>query len=120
MRLTKAFFWLSDLAAWILLSVSAAGGVLLPIVARADREPMPWSGVILLSTMCFVVAAGAYGITRRRALSMILVAVPAIASGISGDLSFALPYLAAMLLVFGIPFVLVCLEARARSAGGEA
>jgi hypothetical protein len=120
MRLTKTLFWLSDIAAWMLLSVSAAGAVFMPIFARADTQPVSWTGAAAVSAICLLVAAGAYGVTRRRPLFLVLVALPAVASSASGDLSFALPYLVTILAVFGSPFVLAFFESRTRTSREEA
>lgn len=119
MRITSALFHVSDLFAYLLAGLAAfvalAFPVAAPILARMDKETISVLEILFVSGMWSIVAVGAWSLTRRRALGLCGVALPAVL----GNVWFSMAYLAAVALVFGLPLLLALLEARHRLRRGE-
>ena len=115
-RLTKILFWISDILAWLLLAISALVAVTYPITgpawARMEHQQLAASSIVATCLLWLSVALGAYLTTRRRAFGLLLITVPMLvaAGGVEGLVPAAV-----MALVFGLPFLLVLLRARAAS-----
>ena len=113
-RLTKILFWSSDILARLLLAISVLVAVTYPITgpvwARMEHQQLASSSIVATCLLWLSVAFGAYLITQRRALGLLLVTAPMpVAAGGLGGLVPA----AVMASVFGLPFLLVLLRARA-------
>ena len=123
MRLTRVWFWLSDIFAWLLLSVTLLGACFYPIVGpvadRMDHQPTSWLRVVLASLFMLLIAITCFGITRRSPLAILFLVVLAFAVGISANLAIGLIYAGLVLLIFGIPLLLAFLEARSRLPAQE-
>jgi hypothetical protein len=100
----------------ILLGVLAAlGSLFIDVVHPHKHSEIKSLGQIFWSCGIPVAAAiGAYGLTRRQPFGLVLAAAPSLAFALKGNLLFALIYLAAALIIFGVPFGLVFLEVRKR------
>jgi hypothetical protein len=115
-RLIKVLFWISDILAWLLLAVSALAAVTYPITgpiwARMEHQQLANSSIVVTCLLWLSVSLGAYLITRRRALGLLLITVPVLvaAGGVAG-----LAPAAVIALVFGLPLLLVLLRARVAS-----
>lgn len=116
MRVIKTLFWISDVAAWLLLFLALVGSLLMaysPIFYAMDHEPISWSELLTTLVGCLLVAKGAYELTRRRVWALLLVALPAFAALLLGNIKFGLVYLGSCMLVFGLPLGLAFRESRA-------
>ncbi|WP_296281275.1 hypothetical protein [Pseudoxanthomonas sp.] len=115
-RLTKLWFAFSDLLAWALLAFSLVGAIVFPFVgpiyARMAQQSITTFTIIGTCAIWLIVAAGAYAITRRKALGLVLVLAPAIVSAISGQIAFALAFAVAWAVAFVTPFLLAFFQAR--------
>lgn len=122
-RLTRALFLVSDTLAWVLLSLAVLSAASLPflgfVAERMEHSAVSWPGIIGSSLLSLAVGAGAYGLTRRRPLSLAFVALPSVISGVTGNWLLALAWLVAVVVIFGAPLFLVYREMRS-SASGEA
>ena len=122
-RLTRALFLVSDALAWVLLSLAVLSATSLPflgfVAERMERSAVSWPGIIGSSLLSLAVGAGAYGLTRRRPLSLAFVALPSVISGVTGNWLLALAWLVAVVVVFGAPLFLAYREMRS-SVSGEA
>ena len=123
MRLTKALFWISDICAWFLLClalflafVMAAVG---PVADAMDHVSVSWTRTIATIVVCLLTSKGAFLLTRRRPLGLLLVLIPAVMALIQGSFVFAVGYLAVVVLVFCLPFVLVFFEFRGQAVREE-
>ncbi|MEG3790142.1 hypothetical protein V1318_08420 [Lysobacter sp. CCNWLW3] len=113
MRLTKILFGLSDLCAWMLMTVAVLGAVAVLFLGPApDAKPVSSLESMALSLLWVLVAAGAYLLTRRRPLGLLLVILPVFVWLVQGDAVPALAYAAFALLVFATPLILVWREVR--------
>ena len=113
-RATRVLFSLSDICAWMLLSgalLVAVAGLYVGSVELAGHAPSSEPGALPTSLLWFLVSIGAYAVTRRRPLSLVLLALPALALSVDGRFLFALSWLG-LVLVFGTPFVLAFIEVR--------
>ena len=113
-RLTKLWFAFSDMLAWLLLALSIVATAIFPFVgpvyARMTRQPMTTLNIVGTCALWLMVAVGAYAITRRKVLGLVLVLVPAAVSAVSGRMAFALAFAAACIVVFATPFLLAFLR----------
>lgn len=113
MRLTKFLFGLSDLCAWMLMTVAvAAVAVVLFLGPGPDAKPFTLLESMGLSLLWILVAVGAYSLTRRRPFGVVLVMLPVVLWLFQGNVAPALIYAAFALLVFATPLVLVWREVR--------
>lgn len=116
-RLTRVLFALSDMAAITLSLVAGAAAVSLafnPVLAgnvTRDGALMPaWVALAL-----FIASAlGAFLLTRRVALGLVLAPAPVALAFASGRVGLGVALLAAALVVFGVPLLRALMEARAR------
>ncbi|GAB3092389.1 hypothetical protein [Lysobacter terrae] len=113
-RLIKALFWISDVLAWLLLAISAVVTVTYPVAgpvwARMDHQQIAVTSIVATCLLWFSVALGAYLITRRHALGILLITVPVFVA--AEDWLAGLALAAVMALVFGLPFLLVLFRVR--------
>ena len=123
MRLTKALFWISDICAWVLLCLAlffafviAAVG---PVAGAMDHVPVSWPRTIVTIVACLLISQGAFLLTRRRPLGLLLVLIPTVMALIQGGFVFAVGYLALVVLVFFLPFMLVFFEFRGQAVREE-
>jgi hypothetical protein len=114
-RLLKSLFAISDGLAWLLLFFAAICTVAVPVVVPAyrriehgDASILPMAGIALL---CACVAAGAYGLARRRAWALVPVLLPAIVELCLGRIAVAAVLGIPMLVVFGTPYLFVLMHA---------
>ena len=123
-RLTKLWFAFSDLLAWPLLAFSLVGAIAFPFVgpiyARMAQQSITTFTITSTCALWLIVAAGAYAITRRKALGLLLVLSPAIVSATSGKIAFALVLAVAWALAFATPFLLAFLQARSAATSKPA
>ena len=116
-RLTRVLFALSDMAAITLSLVAGAAAISLMfnagLAANVTRDGalMPaW-----VATTLFVASAlGAFLLTRRNALGLVLAPAPVALAFASGRVGLGVAFLLAALVVFGLPLLRALLEARAR------
>jgi len=115
-RLTKIFFWISDVLARLLLAISILAAATYPIAgpvfARMEHRQLTTFSIVVTCLLSFSVSLGAHLITRRRAFGLLLITIPMF--GAAGGLNGLAPA-AVMALVFGLPFLLALLRARAAS-----
>ena len=115
-RLTKILFWTSDVLAWSVLAISVLAAVTYPIAgpvwARMEHQQLGASSIVATCLLWLSVALGSYLIARRRVFGLLLITVPILvaADGMDGLVPAAFTA-----LVFGLPFLLVLLRARAVS-----
>ncbi len=123
-RLTKLWFALSDLLAWPLLAFSLVSAIVFPFVgpiyARMAQQSITTFTIIATCALWLTVAAGAYAITRRKALGLFLVLAPAVVSAISGQIAFALVFAVVWAIVFATPFLLAFFQARSAATSKPA
>ena len=116
-RLTRVLFALSDMAAITLSLVAGAAAISLPfnpeLAANVTRDGalMPaWIACAL-----FVASAlGAFLLTRRSALGLLLAPAPVALAFASGRVGLGVSLVLATLVVFGLPLLRALVEARAR------
>ena len=116
-RLTRILFALSDMAAITLSLVAGAAAISLPFNAELagnvtrDGALMPvWVAITL-----FVASAlGAFLLTRRNAVGLLLAPAPVALAFASGRMGLGVAMLAAALVVFGLPLLRALMEARGR------
>lgn len=122
-RLTLLWFALSDLLAWPLLAFSLMVAIAFPLAgpahARMAQQPMTTFTLVGTCALWLMIAGGAYAITRRRPLGLVLVLAPAVASAMAGQMAAAL-VLAAWAIAFVPPFILAFLQARSAAASRPA
>lgn len=116
-RLTRVLFALSDMAAITLSLVAGAAAISLVfnagLAANVTREGalMPaWVATTLFAAS----ALGAFLLTRRIALGLVLAPAPVALAFASGRVGLGVAFLAAALVVFGLPLLRALVEARAR------
>ncbi|KRD78469.1 hypothetical protein [Lysobacter sp. Root983] len=116
MRLTKILFGLSDLCAWMLMTVAVLAVVAVlflgPGPDAQQAKPVSSFEAMALSLLWMLVAVGAYLLTRRRLAGLLLVILPAFLWLFRGEVLPALIYAAFALLVFATPLILVWREVR--------
>lgn len=116
MRLTKILFGLSDLCAWMLLTVAVLAAVAVLFVGPgpdgARSEQLSSTAAMGLAVFWILVGVGAYLLTRRRPIGLALVVLPAILWAVQGAFAMAAIYAAFALLVFATPLILVWREVR--------
>jgi len=108
----SVLFRLSDAFAWLVFIVAAYTALAIPFI-----EFVPHAGAtsptrlpVYLSLLCAVVAFGAFHLTRRHLFGLPLILLLSVAL----DSWFAaVLYVLFALLVFGTPYILVFVEARA-------
>jgi hypothetical protein len=109
-------FWISDSAAWLLVAMSVLVTVTYPITgpvwARMAHQPLATSSIVATCLAGVSVAIGAYLVTRRKIVGLLLMA-PVLM--VARDLATGMGLACVMMLVFGLPHLLVVLQAR-RSA----
>ena len=116
-RLTRVLFAVSDMAAITLSLVAGFAAISLPFnaelagnVTRDGTLMAPWVAVAL-----FVASAlGAFLLTRRNALGLVLAPAPVALAFASGRVGLGVAWLVAALVVFGLPLLRALVEARAR------
>jgi hypothetical protein len=117
--LTRAWFRVGDIAARLLTLVGVLVAVSWPFLASQDAArrglPMSWGAALMESAIWLAVAIGAHGVVGRRMSALLLLALPALRWGLLGEAFAALAWLAAVALVFVVPFALVLGEARMRN-----
>lgn len=113
-NLIGIIFAISDLIAWILLFVSAAGAVIYPFTGpiheKIVNHALSIESVALTAIISLVVAIGSYLLIRRKRIGLPLVLVPCIKWGFAGSYQIELWYGVIVLIVFGTPFVLSYIE----------
>lgn len=116
MRLTKILFGLSDLCAWMLLTVAvlAVAAVLFvgPGPDGVQAKPVSSFESMGQALLWLLVATGAYLLTRRRPIGVAMVVLPALVWAVQGNVVVALIYAGFALLVFATPLILVWREVR--------
>lgn len=116
MRLTKILFGLSDLCAWMLMTVAVLTAVAVLFVGPGPdglrSEQMTSTESMALAVFWTLAGLGAYLLTRRRPVGLALVILPAVLWAVHGSYVAALIYAAFALLVFATPLVLVWREVR--------
>ena len=119
MRTTKALFWISDMCAWLMLSVALGSAFLTaaigPMVFAMDREPV-WPGLAIVLVCLLLIAKGAHALTQRRLWGLIPAQIPGLLALAIGGPVLAVVYVMASMLVFGLPLLLVFWQARAQLA----
>lgn len=116
-RLTRVLFSLSDMAAITLSLIAAAAAISIafnPVLAgnvTRDGALMPaWAAIGL-----FVASAlGAFLLTRRLAIGLLLAPAPVALAFASGRTGLGAALLLAALVVFGLPLWRALVEARTR------
>lgn len=115
-RLTKSLFGLSDLCAWMLLTVAVLAVVAVlfvgPTPDSAQVRPVSSFESMGQALLWLLVAVGAYLLTRRRALGLPMVVLPALVWAVQGNVMVAAIYAGAALLIFATPLILVWREVR--------
>lgn len=116
MRLTKILFGLSDLCAWMLMTVAVLAVVAVLFLGPGpdgqSARPMSSFESMGLSLLWMLVAVGAYLLTRRRPLGLLLVILPVFLWLAQGEVVPALIYAGFAVLVFATPLILVWREVR--------
>jgi len=115
-RLIRTLFWVSDICAWLLALYSAFGVVAYPIAgpthARMISEPLTLFEIIATCGLFVITAVGAFLVTRRRVVGVLLVLLLACVWIYRGHYDFALSYIGICILVFGAPFALMIMQLR--------
>ncbi|MEO8671969.1 MAG: hypothetical protein ABI411_11690 [Tahibacter sp.] len=115
---TARLFRLSDAVARMLLAAAVltavANAILLDDGKHRHSVPGPthWVELIAWSALCFTTALGAYLLTRRRPLGLVLVALPSPFFLLSDLWLCGVVYITGVVLIFGIPFARAFAEAR--------
>ena len=116
MRLTKFLFGLSDLCAWMLMTVAVLGVVALLFIGPGpdgvQGAPVSSTQTMLQSALWLLAALGAYLLTRRQPWGLFLALLPALLAAAQGQVVAAAIYAALVLVLFGTPLLLVWLEVR--------
>jgi hypothetical protein len=84
------------------------------------QQPITTFTIIFNCAIWLSVAAGAYAITRRKVLGLVLVLAPAFASAISGQVTFALALAVGWTVAFATPFLLAFFQARSAATSEPA
>ena len=123
MALTRVWFRLTDLLAWILLCLCVLGAlaspIAVPVFSRMNSESGSGWLLLAVSVAYLLIAFGAFLITRRRLTGLIFLLVPSAYWAATGVLVAAFVYLALVAVVFGLPYLLVYIAIRGRSSGAQ-
>ena len=120
-KVAKILFGLSDFCAWSLIMFALICVVTFPFIgpmyADARHESISTLSVIGTCLLWAAVALGTYAVTRRRALGLPLVMIPALPLVMAGHITLALAWIVVFALLFGLPFVIVAIDACNAKAG---
>ena len=116
-RLTKLLFWITDISAWLLLGFAVLSAVVYPFAgpawARMDHQQLSTAQVVITCLSWVLAAVGAFMVTRRRALGVLLTTTPILAAaGSNGEWLAGFLVSTIPALFFGTPFLLVFLQVR--------
>lgn len=121
--LTRVWFRLADLLAWILLCLCVLGAlaspIAVPVFARMNSDSVSGWFLLAVSIAYLLIAFGAFLITRRRLTGLIFLLVPSVYWAATGVLVAAFVYLALVAVAFGLPYLLVYIAIRGRSSGAQ-
>jgi len=119
----KALFWISDIVAWLLFIAATLIALATPFsgwVFAVMGDPLPTTWQLLgLGFGLLTIAAGAFLVTRRRIVGILLVQVPAIVWFLNGSYRDALIYFLCTLALFGVPFLLAVISVRHRNLDAQ-
>ena len=121
-RLTKVLFWITDISAWLLLGFATLAAVTYPFAgpawARMEHQQLSTAEIAITCLSWVLAAVGAFMVTRRRALGVVLTSAPVLAAaGSNGQWLAGLIACTIPVLFFGTPFLLVFLQARQLRTG---
>ena len=121
-RLTKLLFWITDISAWLLVGFALLAAVTYPIAgpawAKMDHQQLPTTHIVITSLAWAIAAVGAFMITRRRALGVVLTTAPILAAAaVNDELLAGLIVSVVPAVFFGSPFLLVGLQVRKLRSG---
>ena len=115
-RLIKILFATSDFFAWIALAFATLGAVTYPISgpARAAMQQQTLSTWSIAGTCALwaAIAVGAFLVTRRKATGVILISASILIAAGATHLAAGITLAGAAALLFGLPFLLVLLQAK--------
>ena len=114
-RLIKVLFGTSDLFAWIALAFATLGAVTYPIsgpawAAMQHQTLSTWS-IVGTCAIWAAIAVGAFLVTRRKVIGVILITASILIAARATHLAAGIALASAAALLFGLPFLLVLLQA---------
>ena len=120
-KVVKILFGISDFCAWSLIMFALICVIAFPFIgeiyAVARHESISTLSVIGTCLPWASVALGTYAVTRRRALGLPLVMNPALPLVMAGHITLASVWILIFVLLFGLPFLMVAIDARNSKAG---
>ncbi|MCL6619305.1 MAG: hypothetical protein K6T33_05895 [Thermomonas hydrothermalis] len=116
-QLIKLIFWITDIAAWLLLAFATLAALTYPFAgpawARMDHQQLSTTAIVITCLSWALAAFGALLVTRRRAIGIPLTIAPIVAAAaINGALLAGLVVSVIPAVFFGLPFLLVLLQVK--------